>query len=279
MKIKKDKILGLNFFSSPNYSEIIDKIYEDRLKQINLLVSEEKEREKYTNDVLGILSREENRNYLPAPSTFEIIDNIKISEGKIDGTFFKGLPVNKKVTILFAERFFFRYYVREDSIFFISVSSIPIDDTKNEVSYNTFRINTKDGTFSQNAFEEDAFTAARDQVGMVSASGRKFSSHFLGFLRHLIFLEFSELETVFLKNGSKYGTKKQGKYVNESGNDIVIVDSTWNKTIIRVGEFGVRGHFRLQAFGSGRSSRKLIYVADFIKKGYVRNSKKQLIDG
>ena len=65
----------------------------------------------------------------------------------------------------------------------------------------------------------------------------------------------------------------------ENGEEVVVVDSTWNKTIIRVGEFGVSGHLRLQPFGKGRTNRKLIYVSDYMKKGYVRNAKKQVVNG
>ena len=274
MRIKRSNFLGLAFSGDGQYSKIREDIYQDRLREIKKLSKNAEDVEKYSNDVASLLSQDGNKNYLMTQSSMGIIDGIKIDEGKIDGKVFKGLPLNKKITILAGERTFFRYHVKEDNIFCISVNSKPVNDTHNEISYVTFRINTKDGTFSENLFQD---WDRGSQIGMRTKG--KFMTWFTMFLKALIYLEFSELDTVILKNGSKHGTKKAGKYLNESGEEVVVVDSTWNKTIIRVGEFGVSGHLRLQPFGKGRTNRKLIYVSDYMKKGYVRNAKKQVVNG
>ena len=275
MRIKRNNFLGLSFSQNESYSKIRHDLYQDRLSEIKKLSKNDDEVEKYSNDIASLLSQEGNKNYLITQSSMGIINGIKIDGDKIDGKVFKGLPLNKKITILLGERLFFRYHIKEDNIFCISVHSDPLDYINNQISYITFRINTKDGTFSENIFQDGN---AYSQIGMTTTKG-KFMKWFSMFLKTLIYLEFSELNTVILKNGSKHGTKKAGKYLNESGEEVVIVDSTWNKTIIRVEEFGVSGHLRLQPFGKGRINRKLIYVSDYIKKGYVRNAKKQLVNG
>jgi hypothetical protein len=122
--------------------------------------------------------------------------------------------------------------------------------------YTTFRINTENGN-----------------VSLPNTDKQETLDLFKRFIQYLTFLEFSELETVTLKPNGKIGTKKEGKYLNESKNDVTIVDSTWNKTIVRVGGFGVVGHLRLQPIGQGRNNRKLIYISEYHKKGYVRNAK------
>lgn len=54
-----------------------------------------------------------------------------------------------------------------------------------------------------------------------------------------------------IAHNSKIGTRKDGRYFNESREDIVIVDSTWNKIMVKTGEFGVSGHLRFQPSGEG----------------------------
>lgn len=56
---------------------------------------------------------------------------------------------------------------------------------------------------------------------------------FVQVIKQLIFLEFPDLETVMLKPNAKIGTKKQGNYLNGTKQNVTIVDSTWNKIMIR----------------------------------------------
>lgn len=50
-------------------------------------------------------------------------------------------------------------------------------------------------------------------------------------------------------------------------------DCTWYTTIIRTEGFSVRGHFRLQPCGKGKQDKKLIYIHEFQKHGYVRRAR------
>jgi hypothetical protein len=91
------------------------------------------------------------------------------------------------------------------------------------------------------------------------------------------FLEFAELETVTLSgkpNEAKRAKIGDEKYLNLMDVPVEIIDSRWFRKISRDEEFGVSGHFRLQPYGPGRTQRKLIYINDFIKKGYHREAKK-----
>lgn len=91
-------------------------------------------------------------------------------------------------------------------------------------------------------------------------------------IRSLLFLELTEPEILVLPPNKKQGTRKAG-YYNDGDNSITIVDSTWNKFIVRTDGFGVAGHFRLQVHGPGRQQRKLIWINPFEKQGYVRKPK------
>lgn len=88
----------------------------------------------------------------------------------------------------------------------------------------------------------------------------------------ILFLKYCELEIKEVKGNSKanhIGTK----YVNETKNNIQILDSTWFTTIVKSEGFHVRGHFRFQPCGQGMKDRKLIWISDFDKEGYTRQAK------
>lgn len=89
---------------------------------------------------------------------------------------------------------------------------------------------------------------------------------FICFIKHV------ELETKVIQPQKKdfhIGTK----YVNETKKKIEVLDSTWFTTIVRSEGFDVRGHFRFQVSGKGRSERKLVWVNGFEKTGYTRKAK------
>ena len=54
---------------------------------------------------------------------------------------------------------------------------------------------------------------------------------------------------------------------------IEFYDCGWYTTIVRNEGFSVKGHFRLQPCGTGRHQRKLIYIREFQKHGYVRRAR------
>lgn len=88
----------------------------------------------------------------------------------------------------------------------------------------------------------------------------------------ILFLKYCDLETKEIKGNSK--TNHVGvKYVNNTNNNIQILDSTWFTTIVKSEGFHVRGHFRFQPCGPNMAERKLIWVADYDKEGYTRTAK------
>ena len=90
-----------------------------------------------------------------------------------------------------------------------------------------------------------------------------------------IFLKYADTEVLTV-----YG--KQKKYVdngkdyidNRSGIPVRHIDSRWLREIIRLEDFKVRGHFRLQPFKDeeGEWKKKIIYINEFLKHGYHRRA-------
>lgn len=88
----------------------------------------------------------------------------------------------------------------------------------------------------------------------------------------LIFLELTDPEILLVTPGKKHSRSPIG-YTNTAQRPVFVVDSTWNKFIVRTEGFGVRGHFRVQPCGVRNEDLKLIWISAFEKKGYVRGPK------
>ena len=101
-------------------------------------------------------------------------------------------------------------------------------------------------------------------------------------LKPMIFIELSGVNVKFIdiKSKSEYGNILKPIHVkNQTRVNVVYVNSLWNVGSIGLGEFKVRGHFRLQPCGTGRGQIKLIFIEEFVKTHYIRKSKKELVLG
>lgn len=95
----------------------------------------------------------------------------------------------------------------------------------------------------------------------------------------ILFYNYTETETRIL-HGIDSGKQRRAKlndekFLNSSPNDIEIIDSSYFTKIIRTGEFGVNGHFRVQHYGQGNSQSKIIFVDNYKKSGYTRGEKRE----
>ena len=92
----------------------------------------------------------------------------------------------------------------------------------------------------------------------------------------VLFLKYCEVETKIIPAGKK-GNHVGTKYVNESKQQIEILDSTWFTTIVKSDGFTVGadtgGFFKMQPYGPNNSQRKLIWVLPYEKEGYERKAK------
>jgi hypothetical protein len=113
-------------------------------------------------------------------------------------------------------------------------------------------------------------------VASLNSSPKMLNCILIDTIKCLIFLKLTEPEIIHLAAGKKVGTRKQGHY-NATPLPVIIVDSTWNKYIVRTEGFGVSGHFRMQPHGKGNADLKLIWIPPFEKRGYVRLPKTEPI--
>lgn len=107
----------------------------------------------------------------------------------------------------------------------------------------------------------------------------EFTEGFSRMVKLMTFIELGDTEIIVLEKGRNNGKpKSNGKITNTTENTVYVVDSSWNKLIIRTDGFGVRGHFRLQPCGENMSDRKLIWIDAFEKHGYQRQPRAKIIE-
>lgn len=94
--------------------------------------------------------------------------------------------------------------------------------------------------------------------------------------------KYVKVETTVIPQGSftaiegtplEYVEKK--KVINQTGQEVIVMDSKWFKKIINDNNIPVRGFFRMQNKKNedGEWYKELIYINPFIRHGYHRNAK------
>jgi hypothetical protein len=96
------------------------------------------------------------------------------------------------------------------------------------------------------------------------------------FLVSLYFIHNCEIEQKILKPKEKW-RENGNKHYNESNSDIIMLDCKWFTELIKQTPFHVKGHLRWQHHGEKFSKRKLIWISDFDKKGYIRKAMKNQV--
>lgn len=92
-------------------------------------------------------------------------------------------------------------------------------------------------------------------------------------LKTLFFLEYGRTETTVVNNKSKKAKVDGEKYRNDTGETVEIVGAPYYTNIIRTDGFKVKGHWRFQPYGAGRTRKELIWIDEFEKHGYTRTAK------
>jgi hypothetical protein len=112
-----------------------------------------------------------------------------------------------------------------------------------------------------------------------SEMAASIKEHLLGwshsYLALYYFVHECETETVIVPPGKKHGDKVTGIY-NESRTPIIHLDARWFTDIVRDIPYGVKGHWRWQPHGEGRTKRRMQWIAEFQKTGYHSKPRKDL---
>ena len=194
------------------------------------------------------------KSYLIRKTAMDMVERIKI-DGSFDPKVLKKVPI-QKAEIILNENQLYRYWFDGTVL-----RGIFIEKVKTylgpEVRYHSFTIDPDTKLKSLNIYTDVKVSEAAERLWKL-----------------MIFLYFSEVQTVLLAPNGKIGTLSTERFKNELKCTFVVVDTTWNRISIRTTGFNVCGHFRLQACGKNREDRKLIFIEEFGKEGYIRGAGK-----
>lgn len=204
------------------------------------------------NDTYALLVNHGSKNYAVTNSVLDLLDLLKIE--KYDWGAFKKIKEGRYTFILPGNKLL-RMFVQEETIWFLHLQQEKTTTNIAPLNWVMFYFNRETG----------------EPCSHYSSADVQELEPFV--YRLLCFMFLTENDEIELKPGQKTGTKKSGKVINTLQQNITIVNSRWNTTVIMRGEFGVRGHFRMQPYGPGRSEVKPIFIEPFTKGGITREAK------
>jgi len=116
----------------------------------------------------------------------------------------------------------------------------------------------------------------RDDMNKVS-DDEFIEEYFSMFMLVVTYLELTPVTLEVLEsNRSTNQSKKEGKIKNE-GKKVIIVKTNWNVEKLDLRDIHVRGHWRLQPCGVGRSQYKYVFVKPYEKGITRRLPQKELV--
>jgi len=203
------------------------------------------------NEFNKVFNKTGRKRYLLNDSAITVINTLKTN------TFKPSYLLNKKQSGYRAD-----YILNQQEMFkFVfdgyewSVIYLMYNPLTTEIEYTSFKLIPEKDAYSHNIDNE----LTRKRVDL--------------FVKCLMFIEFTNPEEIILKPNGKVGTRKEGKFKNETRATFVIISSKWNWISVRTQGFLVRGHFRWQPCGIKNQDRKLTFIEGFEKHGYTRKNK------
>ena len=207
------------------------------------------------------LNPKNQKAYLITDSVYNKLDLLKVKPndgGHYDWTVFQKLT-NCKKTFILPNNQLLRIRIIDEMFEFCFISFKLKDGSKT------------DGKIYWTMFFLDRFTGIR--CDWFESNDVKSIEKTVYSLMCFIFL--SDTEEIIVEPKRKYGTKKQGKVINELDIPLTIVNANWNITSIRTEGFSVSGHFAIRWTGQGRTNARLVWIDPFEKHGYIRKATKE----
>lgn len=199
-------------------------------------------------DTQNIIDKDGSSYFFICESVYKAANLIKVSAW-FTGRTLKDIKIGK-YTYLMGKNEMVRFYVGIGAI-----KGFYYDD-KNKIAFE-WGIEMENGNYYYDGYYDKLFTKI---------------------MQVLTFVELGDIEIQELPAGrNNNAPKKEGKITNTSPNTVFVVDSSWNKLIIRTDGFAVKGHFRLQPCGFNHADRILIWIDAFEKHGYKRQPKAKII--
>lgn len=279
MKLNK-KFIGINYALNPAVQKaVIRELMDPELLGPILELTN------WTEDDIELRrSRLENLHLNDRHRLFYITKNVQqhselISFDKIKLSWFKNVK-SQRSTYMLGRNEFFRFVVNEGkeiyALHFYQDPSIPEQELKMERSLNVpladfygYKFDTFIIYINHERFPDGFIPDNKLLWGQDPENHERF-------LKLMLFIELSEPEIHIVKDNGKVKLVNpakgfdEGKIKNESGLEVTLVNTLWNKIVVRDTGFSVRGHIRIQPYGPGREHYKPIWIDEFQKSGYIR---------
>ena len=233
------------------------------------LMSDDERKQVYLNK-MNLCNEKNYRKMIFSKKSVQNLDNYIVPKDiRVD--VLKSLP-NRKDIIQLDESTCIQYIKTDELlsvIFHYTKQDVLNPWGQKAILMNYFEVNLEDGNVTS-----DYNLCGTNEVLDRNSLIEKFYSKFLVVLTYL---ELTDVTYDILLGGMSFGTNKQGKIKNDTRNKYILVNTNWNTTIIRIDEFSVKGHYRLQPYGVGRKQYKYIFIEPYTKGGIKRLAQKNLV--
>ncbi|WP_338813251.1 hypothetical protein V9L05_18085 [Bernardetia sp. Wsw4-3y2] len=155
-----------------------------------------------------------------------------------------------------------------------------MDGTHLEMVIDCFRINEK-LVFHYKFYGEGTLFAGGEFIILPIEAEIKLSSTvkltvneieiIKGVMALIFFYQNAEIKTDEVSKSSKQSNSKTNHFT-EFKTDVKILNNNWFTTVINNNAFNVKGHLAWRACGKGKQDRKLVWIDEFSKTGYVRKA-------
>jgi len=158
-------------------------------------------------------------------------------------------------------------YVKTDKMVYVSFNSL--ERTNQGLFVVFFSINLETGYVAS-----DNYDFQTDKMLEFDDIKERYYNKFM---LVVTYLELTPVTYNFIDGKQSYGTKKEGKIKNETNKRFILVNTNWNVETISLCDVHVRGHWRLQPCGVGRSQYKYIFIDSYDKGITRRLPQKELV--
>lgn len=282
MKLNK-KFVGINYYNTPEIQEkLIDVLMDKKILNPIMEITNwnENDLRKREESLRDLHINHGHKFFYITQKVQEHSELIKYE--KINLGWFRNLK-NQLSTYITNRHEFFRFKVIEKKE--ILILHFYKDPTLSEEQFNYYR--SLDVPYAEfNGYKFDTFKIYIDEEkypdGFMPENEiwQQNPTNKQRFVKLLLFVELSEPVIEILKDNQKikldetWEKSMDGKVLNESGLNVILVNTMWNKVIIKDSGFSVKGHIRIQPYGPGRNLYKPIWIDEFQKNGYIRGIEK-----
>jgi hypothetical protein len=211
-------------------------------------------------------SQSSSRRMIFSKKSLNNLSNYKVPKD-IRVEVLKTLP-NRKDVIQLDENTIMRY-IKTDKMVYVSFNTLGLPKNGLGVYVNFFSVNLETGEilFDNYDYQTEKMLDYNDIKEM----------YYNKFMVVVTYLELTPITYNFIDGNRSYGTKKEDKIKNETNKRFIMVNTNWNVETISLCDIQVRGHWRLQPYGVGRSQYKYIYIQPFEKGITRRLPQKELV--